>query len=120
MTRDDVVVVLDAKYKQHARTIERLGWHAVGRTVREKHRADLLQALAYSTLYDAPRVVALLVYPCGVQRWRSLADRDRVLALARARTSARHVEVGLLAVPLGGEVEVAAGVLERVVHGPLE
>jgi hypothetical protein len=59
-------VVLDAKYKQHATDIERLGWHDADRTLKERHRNDLMQALAYSTLFDAPKIVTLLVYPCGV------------------------------------------------------
>jgi hypothetical protein len=49
--RDDLVLVLDAKYKQHASDIERLGWTGVTEQLREQHRADLLQALAYSTLF---------------------------------------------------------------------
>jgi len=116
MHRGEVVVVLDAKYKTHADDIDRLGWHNVADTLRQRHRADLLQALAYSTLYDAPRVVALLAYPCGVERWRELAERNRVLMLARARTSPRVVEVGLLSVPLGGGVDEIGRVLEGVVR----
>lgn len=114
MQRDDVAVVLDAKYKQHAQEIQRLGWFETSDRTREQHRADLLQALAYSTLFDAPRVVTLLVYPCAVDEWRRLAENGRTLALARVRTGPRNVEVGLLAVPLGGGVEQAAEPLSRV------
>jgi hypothetical protein len=119
LARDDVVVVLDAKYKQHAADIDRLGWSQVGETLRQRHRADLLQALAYSTLYDAPRVVALLVYPCGVERWRELNARKRVLLRARARVSPRTVEIGLLSVPLGGSTEGIERTLETVVRTPV-
>jgi len=117
LQRPDVVVVLDAKYKQHAQEIQRLGWFETSERVREQHRADLLQAMAYSTLFDAPRVVTLLVYPCGVEEWRGLAERGRELALARVRTGPRHVEVGLLAVPLGGGVEGVGDRLETLVRG---
>lgn len=116
LERPDVVVVLDAKYKQHAEDIRRLGWLETSEKVRERHRADLLQALAYSTLFEAPRVVTLLVYPCAADAWGELLERDRVLSLARLRTAPRNVEIGLLAVPLGGGVEAAGQLLERVVQ----
>ncbi|MBA3891911.1 MAG: hypothetical protein H0X64_15420 [Gemmatimonadaceae bacterium] len=112
----DVVVVLDSKYKQHADDIQRLGWHGVSDNVREQHRNDLLQALAYSTLFEAPRVVTLLVYPCAEDSWWRLHERGRVLSRARARTSPRNIELGLLAVPLGGEIADVGGVLEGVVR----
>lgn len=119
LARPDVVVILDAKYKRHATDIERLGWSRVTDHVREQHRADLLQALAYSTLFDAERIVALLVYPCGVDRWRELAERKRVLARAQARTARRNIELGLLAVPLGGDVAAPGAILEQLVREPL-
>ncbi len=114
--RNDVVLVLDAKYKQHAEDIRRLGWFGTADAVREQHRADLLQALAYSTLFDAPRIVTLLVYPCGIDEWRALRSAGTVLALARARTAPRNVEIGLLAVPLGGDPREPGGVLEDVLR----
>ncbi len=117
LEREDVVVILDAKYKQHAADIERLGWHAVGEVLRQRHREDLLQALAYSTLFEAPRIVTLLVYPCGVDAWRELHLRGRTLSLAKTRTAPRNVEIGLLAVPLGGDVREPGMELERVVRG---
>lgn len=117
LERPDVVVVLDAKYKQHAEDIRRLGWTDSGERLREQHRADLLQALAYSTLFDAPRVVTLLVYPCAADDWEALRSRDQVFSLARLRTSPRNVEVGLLAVPLGGGIEKAGRILQSVITG---
>lgn len=113
----DVVVVLDAKYKQHAADIRRLGWMETTERVREQHRADLLQVLAYSTLFEAQRVVTLLVYPCSTDEWNDLASRNRLLSMARLRTYPRNVEVGLLAVPLGGDFEGAGRVLEQVIRG---
>ena len=117
LRREDLVVVIDAKYKRHALDIERLGWHGVSAAIRERHRADLLQALAYSTAYEAPRVVAVLVYPCEPERWSRLLERGRVMSIARLRTHPRHVEVALLAVPLGGLPDAPARVLEGVLRG---
>lgn len=76
--REDVVVVLDAKYKRHAEQIERLGWSNANVELREQHRNDVLQALAYSTLFDAPRVVACLVYPASPSTWQGLVARGRL------------------------------------------
>jgi len=105
LERADAVVVLDAKYKRHAEQIERLGWWEVDAELREQHRADVLQALAYSTLFDAPRVVAALVYPCQPETWERLAHRGRTLVRARVRGGARAVELALLSVPLAGPAE---------------
>lgn len=118
LRRDDVVVILDAKDKQHASDIERLGWGRVSDAVQERHRTDLLQALAYSTLFDAPRIVTMLVYPCGVEAYRRLMERERVMQVAKVRTAPRNVEVGLMAVPLGGEVSETGEALARWVHLP--
>ena len=115
MVRDDVVVVLDAKYKRHAEEIERLGWSNTSESVREQHRNDVLQALAYSTLYSAPRTVACLVYPARMDTWRRLAERRRVATRATVRTGSRHVELALLAVPLSGQREELAGAIEQLV-----
>lgn len=84
LDRPDVVVVLDAKYKRHAEEIERLGWSNADERLREQHRNDVLQALAYSTLFNAPRVVACLVYPASPSTWLQLAARGRIAMRARA------------------------------------
>ena len=119
--RPDVVVVLDAKYKRHAQEIERRGWRNIQEeTLREQHRSDVLQALAYSTLFDAPRVVAVLAYPCDLNAWHSLAHRDRVLARARLRTSPRNVELALLAVPIGSDPKLAGEYIAALVADPVQ
>lgn len=114
--REDVVLVIDAKYKRHAGDIERFGWHGVDTTIREQHREDILQALAYSTLFDAPRVVACLAYPASVHTWQGLFERDRVYSRARVRTGGRQVELALLAVPLSGQANEPAGILEHFIR----
>lgn len=115
LERPDVVVVLDAKYKRHAEEIERLGWTNASEALRDQHRADVLQALAYSTLFDAPRVVACLVYPASPSSWASLVERGRVCTRASVRTGARNVELALLAVPLAGDRDQAGAAIDRLV-----
>lgn len=114
LQRPDVVLVLDAKYKRHAEDIERLGWAATPETLREQHRHDVLQALAYASLYEAPRVVACLVYPADAMRWQDMVARGRALSRATLRTGARVVELALLAVPLSGDAGGAAEAMERL------
>lgn len=115
LERSDVVVVLDAKYKRHAEEIERLGWANASETLREQHRDDVLQALAYSTLFDAPRIVACLVYPASAAVWPGLVARGRTAMRARVRTGERNVELALVAVPLSGDRSEAGEAIRRIV-----
>ncbi len=116
LTHGDATLVLDAKYKRHALEIERLGWSGTPETLREQHRNDVLQALAYSTLFDAPRVVACLVYPADAETYPRLVERGRTLSRATVRSGARAVELALLAVPLSGDPDAATGDLRRLLR----
>src|SRR5262249_23206206 len=60
---DQRAVWIDAKYKAHLSLLARHGWRGVTDLVREAHRADLHQALAYSTLADVDRVDTVILYP---------------------------------------------------------
>lgn len=114
ISRGDTTMVVDAKYKRHAEEIERLGWGNVGPELREQHRDDVLQALAYSTLFETKRTIACLAYPVAVDRWRQLEARGRALMRARVHAQGgREIEVAVVAVPLNGEVASSAGSLER-------
>jgi hypothetical protein len=89
------VVGIDAKYKDHLQRIEHLGWYGVAERMRESHRADLHQALAYASLVDARRVDTFLVYP---------QERDRQeprMAIAEIAAGERHVRLGLASIPFG-------------------
>lgn len=116
LERDDLVVVIDAKYKRHAEEIDRLGWSNASEELREQHRNDVLQALAYSTLFDAPRVVACLAYPASLSTWAHLVERGRAWSRASVRTGARKVDLALVAVPLSGQRDVASRPLLDVVR----
>lgn len=117
--RGDVTLVLDAKYKPHAEELELAGWRHAGELLREHHRADLLQVLAYSTLFETPRVVACLVYPCRADTFASLVERDRVITRARVHTGRRQVELALTAVPMSAERRPSLLALEKLLHQPL-
>lgn len=115
--RQDALVVVDAKYKRHAAQIDRLGWSGVDERVREEHRNDVLQALAYSTLFDAPRVVSCLAYPAPPETWAERVAAGRTVARTRVPAGGRTVELVLLSVPLSGDVGEASGALEEVLRG---
>ncbi len=74
----------------------------------------MLQCLAYTSLFDAPRVVACLAYPTPDDQWNLLSQQGRVLSRAYVRHGLRQVEVALLAVPMSGDVKEAARQLGRL------
>jgi 5-methylcytosine-specific restriction endonuclease McrBC regulatory subunit McrC len=105
LQRSDVTVVIDAKYKRHAQLV---GYGAYGKSEhawQEQHREDLLQVLAYSSLFDTPRVVACLAYPTPHDQW---------LSRATVRQGLREVEVAMLAVPMSGETAKVSDLLGQL------
>ncbi|MFB3905013.1 MAG: hypothetical protein ACE15E_16300 [Acidobacteriota bacterium] len=116
----DTTVVFDAKYKEHGEEIQRSGWRSLGDEVRERHRDDLLQVLAYSALYDTPRVVSCLVYPCRPDTFADLKSRDRVVSRAIVHASPRRrVELALAAIPMAAETRPIVEALRDVVLRPV-
>lgn len=89
-------VWLDAKYKAHLSLLARHGWSGVSETIRDAHRADLHQALAYAALADVDRVDTVLLYP-------HLADSDvpPPSAIATLAAGRRRVRLVLGALPFG-------------------
>jgi hypothetical protein len=117
--RSDCAMVIDAKYKSHAEELEHFGWGNLEAVIRERHRNDLLQVLAYSTLLDAPRVVACLVYPCRPETYASLRERDRLVARAIIPAGGRRVEVALATAPMGAAAEGTVEALVEMMLRPL-
>ncbi len=97
---DAGVILVDAKYKDHWEELSLHRWGELAETIRERHREDLLQVLAYASTQDAPRVVACLVYPCRRQTWDSLGERDRRFHRASIGVGTRTVRLLLAAVPM--------------------
>ena len=114
LQRPGVTVVIDAKYKRHAQ-LAAYGLYGVGdHDWQAQHREDLLQCLAYTSLFDTPRVVACLAYPTPDDQWDRFHREGRVLSRATVRHGLRQVEVALLAVPMSGNVKEAATQLGRL------
>jgi hypothetical protein len=63
--RGDATIIVDAKYKEHWEDVQEHRWTNLEEEIRERHRADLLQVLAYSTV-ARPRF--WFVWPTPVTR----------------------------------------------------
>lgn len=63
LRRHDEVRIFDAKYKAHFAELDEAGWLRMANDIRDSHRADMHQVLAYAALVDAPRITTTLVYP---------------------------------------------------------
>ncbi|MBM4346334.1 MAG: hypothetical protein FJ100_23410 [Deltaproteobacteria bacterium] len=122
LERPDFALVIDAKYKRHAEWMQRGGWQALAEPLREEHRADLLQVLAYASLVRAPRVVVCLAYPYAADAWPDLVAREHAWASAEVparwagewTAGPRSLTVAWCALPVGGEVDGAVDVLQKV------
>ena len=93
---DQRVVWLDAKYKAHLTLLARHGWTGVSELVRDAHRADLHQALAYAALADVDRVDTVLLYPHLGQ-----SDAPPPSAVATVASGRRRVRLVLGGLPFG-------------------
>jgi hypothetical protein len=97
----DRVDVVDAKYKAHFAELDEQGWRAFTDDAREAHRADIHQVLAYASLFDAPEIRAVLVYPLRERTWRVLRDRNRDRSVAELFAGRRRVRLELRGLPFG-------------------
>jgi hypothetical protein len=114
LRRADVTLVIDAKYKRHAQLVGYGGYGKGEHDWQAQHREDLLQVLAYSSLFDTPRIVACLAYPTPHDQWQILRDQSRVTSRATVRHGLRQVEVALVAVPMSGRTEEISDIFGRL------
>jgi 5-methylcytosine-specific restriction endonuclease McrBC regulatory subunit McrC len=101
VTRGDSVWVVDAKYKSHFAEIDESGWRRLAEDIRESHRADVHQVLAYAALFDASEIRATLAYPLRDPTWSALKARGLDRATANLYHATRHVTLELWGVPFG-------------------
>jgi len=97
-------IVFDAKYKEHFEELNEHRWFELRDDLQERHRDDLLQVLAYSTLYPSERVTCCLAYPCRPDTWDALRERGRVAHRASVGVEGRSVTLVLCAMPMGRPV----------------
>jgi len=107
--------IIDAKYKRHFEELQEGAWHEQSEVFQERHRADLLQVLAYANLARTANVVCCLVYPCSQRTWESQLRRGRLFYQSELPNRGRRVRVWLSAIPMGVETGViAAPFLEQM------
>jgi hypothetical protein len=104
---EDMAVIIDAKYKRHWEELQDGGWRGMTDELKEQHRADLLQVLAYANLVTAPEVICCLIYPCSMATWESLARRGRLFHCSELNRG-RRVRLWLTAVPMSAQAERVA------------
>ena len=99
-----MTLIVDAKYKRHWEELQN-PWSRVEEELREQHRNDLLQVLAYANLARTSKVIACLAYPCSPQNWASLRERGRLIHRAELTVGSRSLNLWLTALPMATAVE---------------
>lgn len=97
--KEDQVYIVDAKYKDHWEDINTDGWRNFSEQLRERHRNDLLQILAYASIPEGKEVSCCLIYPCHQDTWNSLVERDRHIHTAEIMRGNKHIKLHLSAIP---------------------
>jgi 5-methylcytosine-specific restriction endonuclease McrBC regulatory subunit McrC len=98
--RDNDIIILDAKYKRHWEELSFNSWSDIENEVKEKHREDLLQILAYSTATDKKNITSCLIYPCKESTWESMLLRGRTIHKASLYAGNRKINILLTAIPM--------------------
>ncbi len=115
---DSATLIVDAKYKRHWEELQQRSWGEVEKELRERHRNDLLQVLAYTTLARTQQVIACLAYPCTPEHWHSLRERGRLIHRAQVTVGTRAVHLWLTAVPMSTDLErIASSLTDEVNKG---
>jgi len=94
------VYVVDAKYKGHFQELDEDRWTTLSEELRDEHRRDLHQILAYASLYDGAETTAVLVYPMSTRTWSRLAYHGRTIAQASLTGGGRFVNLALVGLPM--------------------
>lgn len=105
LERGDETVIIDAKFKGHWEELQLNKWSQLDEFLREQHRNDLLQVLAYSTVSASKAITCCLAYPCTLQTWESLKRRGRILHRASIHAGTRKVGLILTAVPMAARMD---------------
>jgi hypothetical protein len=117
--REDQVIIFDAKYKQHWEEIREKPWWKIEEDIKEQHRIDLFQILAYSTLFSRQNIIACLVYPCSLKTWESLKTRGRLSHRAFLGFENRRISLLFTAVPMAGNMTDIVDELIRLLKNAL-
>lgn len=103
LDRESSTLIVDAKYKQHWEKLASSSWHQLADELKERHRDDLLQVLAYAGTANTANVTVMLTYPCDMRLWDSLVARQVAFHRADIRAGHRRIRAVLTAVPMAVE-----------------
>jgi hypothetical protein len=116
---DSTTLIVDAKYKRHWEELQEQPWARVEEYLKEQHRNDLLQVLAYANLAKTPTVIACLAYPCSPKSWKSLQERGRLIHRAEVTVGTRSLHLWLTALPMATAVDgIARQLVEEIRRVP--
>lgn len=114
--RENDIIILDAKYKQHWEELSFNSWSKVDEVIKEQHREDLLQIIAYSSLSDKKNITSCLIYPCKENTWTSMISRNRIFYKASLYAGNRRINLLLAAVPMNTEQTEAISLLSNILQ----
>jgi McrBC 5-methylcytosine restriction system component len=117
LEREDETVIIDAKFKDHWEELQRGRWGQLDEVLREHHRADLLQVLAYSTVWTSQTISSCLVYPCTLSTWEFLKRDGRIVHRGSLRAGSRSIGLLLAAVPMVSRLDEVATEFEKSIFG---
>jgi hypothetical protein len=117
---ESTTLIVDAKYKRHWEDLQQGSWARAEEELREQHRHDIHQVLAYASLARTQRVIACLTYPCSPQSYASLRERDRLFHRADLAVGTKSLQLWLTALPMSASTEGVAGPLTREVRSVLQ
>lgn len=108
LEHEGCTVIVDAKYKRHWEEFQQAEWSKLEEDLREQHRHDLHQVLAYANLSETTPTICCLIYPCKEETWESLRHRRRLFHRAELQVRSRRVIVWLTAIPMCAAAERVA------------
>lgn len=117
---ESTTFIVDAKYKRHWEEIQHYSWFESAEELKEQHRRDLLQVLAYSNLARTHQTIACLIYPCSPENWIHLYEKGHLIHQARITVGTRSLRLWLTAIPMGIHVEKIACPITRELRTVLQ
>lgn len=116
LDRPGLTLIIDAKYKRHWEEFQEHSWHDLADQLRDEHRDDLLQVLAYANLSQAERTVVCLAYPCSQATWNGMKSAGRHFYRGSLHAGERRLEVIFTAFPMGVPANVVAAPLAEMLR----
>ena len=96
----DSTFVFDAKYKGYLEEVDDLRLRNMSEMLREDHRHDLHQVLAYSSMYQSENLTVALVYPLLLETWSQLNHRGISVMRGKLDGPDRQINLALIGVPI--------------------